>query len=132
MLWETKSYNPSNVERILKKLKEQDIIPIAAKVDFLSSSSEKTKENNRFNKSNTTLLVKGGHDFLSYIENSFDYRTLAYGAIIIVTANNPLADIESKLKKAEYQRKISLEGTDFLAPFSMELKDIHLFIKNLS
>jgi len=46
-----------------------------------------------------------------------------------VNPSNPLKEIESKLKYDDYFKKISLEGTDWLIPYSMELQDIHIFLK---
>ena len=54
---------------------------------------------------------------------------MKYGAIIIVNPSNPLKEIESMLEYNNYLKKISLKGTDWLIPYSMELRDIHIFLK---
>ena len=129
MWWDVETYGYKKRQEIIKTLKSQRIIPQLANLEFITGDAEKLNAGNKFNNPFTTLLVKGGHDFLGHIQSRFKNRLVKYGTIIIVNPSNPLKEIESKLKYDDYFKKISLEGTDWLIPYSMELQDIHIFPK---
>jgi len=74
-------------------------------------------------------LIKGGHDVLEYMGLIMEDASIEYGAIITVSSANPLKDMEDRLAADNYHRHFSLDGADFIAPFGMELKDIHVFLK---
>src|SRR3989339_889445 len=116
-------------QEIIGNLKSQKIIPEQAILEFIVSDAETFKSGNQFNNLSTTLLIKGGHDFLGHIQSRFKNHPVKYGAIIIVNPSNPLKEIESMLEYNNYLKKISLKGTDWLIPYSMELRDIHIFLK---
>src|SRR3989339_468174 len=106
MWWDVETYGYKKRQEIIKTLKSQRIIPQLANLEFITGDAEKLNAGNRFNN-----------------------RLVKYGTIIIVNPSNPLKEIESKLKYDDYFKKISLEGTDWLIPYSMELQDIHIFLK---
>jgi len=129
MWWDPRTYSSEKRQEIITTLKAQKIIPESAILEFVNRDSAIPKSDNKFNNSITTLLVKGGHDFLGYVKSRFGNTSLEYGAIITVTATNPLGDIEKRLKRDGYNRIASLVGTNFLIPYAMELKDIHIFLR---
>jgi hypothetical protein len=130
MWWDPETYGLERRKEIIATLKAQKIIPKSASLEFVVGDAETARASNQFNNSNTTLLIKGGHDFLGYVKSRFfAKKPLRYGAIITVTATNPLKDIEERLARDDYSRKASLEGTNWLIPYAMQLKDIHVFIK---
>ncbi|HIG94951.1 MAG TPA: hypothetical protein HA283_03680 [Nanoarchaeota archaeon] len=129
MWWDPEMYSFQKRQEIIGNLKSQKIIPEQAILEFIVSDAETFKSGNQFNNLSTTLLIKGGHDFLGHIQSRFKNHPVKYGAIIIVNPSNPLKEIESMLEYNNYLKKISLKGTDWLIPYSMELRDIHIFLK---
>lgn len=129
MWWDSETYGSGRRQEILATLKTQGIISEQAILEFIVGNAEIPSTDNQFNDTAQTLLIKGGHDFLGYVESRFGSERLTYRAIITVAAINPLRDIEKRLTQDGYTRKASLEGTDYLIPYAMELRDIHIFLR---
>lgn len=130
MWWGVETYGAKKRQEIISILKSQGIIPVSSNVEILSGDAGVDRYDNRFNNQQSTLLVKGGHNVLGYIETRFQGRHLEYGAIITASSFNPLRDMEHRFAKDGYRRHASFEGGEFLAPYAMELNDIHIFLKN--
>ena len=91
----------------------------------MSGDSQIEREDNHFNNSATTLLIKGGHDVLGFLKDRFRERRVMFGAIITVTSHNPVEDMDEYLLNHNYRRTFSHPGEDFLAPYStLKFKDI--------
>ncbi len=129
MWWDSETYGYERRQEIIGILQTQRIIPKSTILKFISGDADVSRADNQFNDPTTTLLVKGGHDFLGYVESRFNNGSLKYNAIIIVTAKNPPGDVERRLKQDGYTRIVSIEGTDYLIPYAMELRDINIFLK---
>jgi hypothetical protein len=129
MWWEPETYSSERRAEIISTLKAQRVMPESAVMQFLAGDAEIPGDDNQFNNPGATLLVKGGHDFIGYVESRFGESNLQYGAVIIVSPSNPIEKTEERLAQDGYHKKASLDGIDCLAPYAMELKDIHIFLK---
>jgi len=127
--WGAETYSIGTREWILNTLKKLKIISHKADMKFVSGDANKKQEDNHFNNYETTLLVKGDYNVIEYLNKAFKDDRLRYGAIIVVNPANPLEEITDKLAKEGYKKKKSLKGIDTLAPYTMDLKNIHMFIK---
>lgn len=132
MWWDPETYGFNRRTEIISTLRTQGVISSSAIMEFVAGNAEIDRYENQFNNQQSTLLVKGGHDVLGYVGTRFKDKRLEYGAIITVTSTNPLRDMEDRFAEDGYRRHVSIEGKGFLAPYSMELKDIHIFLKNSS
>ena len=54
---------------------------------------------------------------------------MQYGAIITVNSINPLKDMEERFARGDYHKTFSMQAGDFLAPYAMQLRDVHVFLK---
>ncbi|TSC74530.1 MAG: hypothetical protein G01um101448_49 [Parcubacteria group bacterium Gr01-1014_48] len=129
MWWEPARYGKQGRKQILAKLFELTVIPPTAKLTFVSGNAEVKRRNNDLNRATTTLIVKGGHDFLHFFGTRFKNERPLFGAIISISAVNTLRDIEHCLSAFSYEKVFSCAGNDFIAPYAMELRDAHVFLK---
>jgi len=129
--WSLETYGVEKRNEIVSILKRLNIISQSEDLEFLSGDVEVCDNLNKFNNQQSTLLIKGGSDVLGYIEKKFNNEVLQYGAIIIGSSSNPLADMEKRFTQDGYFKKFSFEGEDFLAPYAMKLKDVHIFLKKI-
>jgi hypothetical protein len=128
--WSLETYSIDKRNSILSTLRKLNIISSKNEAEFLSEDVETCKDLKRFNNYQSTLLIKGGSDVLSYIEKQFRHDSLKFAAIIIGSAVNPFSDIEARFWRDGYRVHYSLEGEDFLVPYAMKLKDVHIFLKD--
>jgi hypothetical protein len=128
--WSIDTYGAKKRHEIISTLMKLEIISSMTDAEFLSKDVETCKDSKRFNGYQSTLLMKGGSDVLAYLEKQFADDSLKYGAVIIGSAVNSIRDMEERFTRDGYYRHFSLEGDDFLAPYAMKLKDIHIFLKD--
>lgn len=125
--WEYETYQKrKEIEDILK---EQNIIPKDSELEIIIGDAEIKKQENMLNKPNVTLLVKGGHSVLNYIEKRYSKEKLLFGAIITVTSADTIEEMDKRLKKEGYKKIFSYKGEDFLVPYALSLRDVHIFAK---
>lgn len=127
MWWNANVYQTEKRESIIGKMRARKIIPESAVIECSLGDADTAVE--RYNDGKTTLLVKGGHDFLGYIDQTFAGERLYYTTIITVSAVNTTAEIEQRLERDDYHRVKSLKGTNWLIPYAMDLKRINIFRK---
>ena len=74
--------------------------------------------------------MKGGIDILGYIERRYKDRSLEYNTIIAESSiYTTLEDMQNRLSRDGYHKYYYYRGQDFIAPYTMELKNIHIFVK---
>ncbi|MBW3011247.1 hypothetical protein KY326_03445, partial [Candidatus Woesearchaeota archaeon] len=100
-----------------------------AEMEFLFTDAENSNVGNDFNNPRTTLLVKGGHDILGYLERRFRKKKLEYGVILAADVANPRPELIEGMCHRGYTLTGAVEGTGVIAPFSMELRNVYIFQK---
>jgi hypothetical protein len=127
--WSLETYSAEKRDEILAIMKKINVFSKNVCMEFLSEDVETCKDPNKFNNRQSTLLIKGGTDVLGYVESKFGNESLQYGCMIIGSSANPLSDMEDKFAQYGYYKHFSFDGEDFVAPYAMRLKDVHVFLK---
>lgn len=130
MWWNFPMYSKRKRDAIFAMLQEVGIIPKLFFMKCISGDAEIERAENDFNSSAVTLLVKGGHDVLGFLEKRFQGNPILFGAIITVSAVHPVPEMEQWLSRYAYIRMFSSDGEDLYVPYAMGLRDIHIFTKN--
>ena len=128
MWWDPETYSKRRRGEIIALMKRERIIPSAAEIVCISGNAEETRKENDFNQRESVLLVKGGHDVLSFFEKRFKNK-LKFGAVIVGSPVNVLSEIEDVLSGQYYTRRYSATGENPLAPYAMEFRDVHVFVR---
>ena len=129
MWWDKEQYTKENREKIIESLKINEFIPKTSNIEFSCADSNTSVMAEELNNPHTTLIVKGGHDFLGYIKERYSETNLEYGNIITVNISNKTKPVEEKLDRQGYKKISYFKGIKYLLPFSMELRDINIFTK---
>lgn len=127
--WGMDWYSHDKIDEIISLLKDLAIIPQSSIIKFLSGDADET-DIRISDVSCTTLLIKGGHDVLDYLNNKFDESGIIFRAIIIVSSANSLEDMCEYLSNRGYEKTFSDSAVSIVAPYAMNLNEIHIFIKN--
>lgn len=130
MWWGAEAYSERKREEIISLLKKLNIIAPNTDIQCVSSDVEESQKFFESSRSDIALLIKGGHDIIGAIKTCFGGRVPEFGAIITVSSANPIQELTAYLKDCGYQHTFSHQGTDWIAPHSMELRNIHVFLKN--
>lgn len=130
MWWDAETYSLKRRDEIISTLKKQKIIPDSTSIKFLTGDAEIYRPDNQFNNKESTLLVKGGHSATGYIQARYNEEQLDFGAIIIVSAAESLKELNKFFSANNYYKQFSLKGKNFIAPYAMDLVNIHIFLKN--
>lgn len=125
--WDAETYTEKRREEIIALLKRKKIIPENADMRFLAGDAFQGRPDNQFNTLEATLLVKGGHDVLGYVNKRFADEELKYGSVVAVMAANSPDDLIGGLQERGYTMAMAITGTGLTAPFGMDLKDIFIF-----
>lgn len=80
--WRVEDYSAPKLKAFVNELIQRGIIQPGHNVTFEENDS-KLNSKFRFNRSDTTLIYKAGHDFKTYIETVFKNLQINFGAIII-------------------------------------------------
>lgn len=129
MWWDVDTYSDARINDIVRTLKSQDIIDESQKPFRVTGDAEKPEIIPEYNCATNTLLMKGGHDVLDFLENRYPSIPLNFGAIVIGTPANPFMEVAERLSYDGYNWAGSSKGTDYLIPYSMELEDLNVFVK---
>jgi len=131
MWWSDEQYGGENLNSIEKLLRDQEIIPAEALVEMRRANSELRNEGQVVNSQEWTLILKGGHDVLSFFKERHSNESVLYGAVIAVSPANSEKNLREGMDLLGYQLHYSSLGAEsFVAPFSMEFSKVFIFVKN--
>lgn len=129
MWWGEEDYSKENRDRVLGLLKKLSVVPEEHEVVCVRSDAERSGWGNAYNLPSYTMLVKGGHDVVGFIEKRFQDIELNYGAILTASSANPHKKLRAYLSSRGFEQVLWHPGTSWIAPYAMELRRVAVFSK---
>ncbi len=129
MWWDPSAYQEDRLASMLQLYRKRGVIGPENSVRLLCGDCDYTRLENDFNFSPSTLIVKGGHSVISFLENRYGNNPLNYGAMIIVSPADEFSELRSWLSQRGYGLVYFDSGEPLFVPFAMSYHNAAVFTR---
>ncbi|MFC1698110.1 hypothetical protein ACFL1H_07235 [Nanoarchaeota archaeon] len=129
MWWTPDKYQDESINDIINKLRSINIITNGVKIDLIQGNANQTREDNDCNNEDYTLIVKGGHSVINFLNKRFGEEKLNFNSAIFVSATDSNEKLEEEMNKRGYRFMNFDVGERFYSPYAMGLYNICVFDK---
>lgn len=128
MWWRQEKYQQAGIQAAFSFLQQAGVFQ-EPKVQLITGNADEEREDNNFNSPEWTLIVKGGHSVIPFLEGRFD-GPLSFGACIFISPTDSREDLTSEMTRRGHKLAHYEKGEQFYAPFAMALQHKYLFHRN--
>lgn len=129
MWWRPEKYSKDSINDIIFTLKKTGVLKEDTIIERITGDADNTREDNDFNKPEWTLVVKGGHGVINFLDKRFKEESINFGAIVVVDPADNDDYLKQGIEKRNYICTSYEPGIKFYSPYAMGMRHQYIFQK---